>query len=257
MIFIDTHTHLYLSEFDADREAMLERARAAGVAACVLPNIDEESLAPMTDMADRWPELCYPMAGLHPTSVTDEWRTQLSATESLRDSGTVAGIGECGIDLYWDQSRLEAQKEAFALQLQWSLDSGLPVSIHIRNAFPEVFSVLDLFGDARFNGVFHCFSGGKEEAERAIARGFMLGIGGVITFKKNRLRDVIREVSPESVVLETDAPFLAPDPFRGKRNEPAYLPYVAEALADIWGMPLQSVAGITSDNACKVFTKLS
>jgi len=236
---------------------MMARATAAGVKACVLPNIDRESLKPMTDMAARWPGLCYPMAGLHPTSVSDDWHEQLRTAESLRDSGTVAGIGECGIDLYWDQTRIEAQKKAFAMQLQWSLDTGLPVSVHIRNAFPEVFSVLDSFGDTLFNGVFHCFSGSREEAERAVARGFMLGIGGVITFKKNRLRDVIREVSPESVVLETDAPFLAPEPYRGKRNEPLYLPYVAEALAELWGMPLHSVAGATTANACKVYTKLT
>ncbi len=257
MIFIDTHTHLYLGEFDADREAMIQRAELAGVKHCILPNIDRDSLLSMLEMTRRWPEMCHALAGLHPSSVNDDWQEQLVLAENLMKSRSIVGIGECGIDLYWDKTRLEEQKLAFSQQLRWSLDSGLPVSVHIRDAFKEVFEVLDAFGNVGFRGVFHCFSGGREEAEYAIRKGFYLGIGGVVTFKKNRLREVLKDVSPEFVVLETDAPFLAPDPFRGKRNEPAYLPYVAESLGGIWGMPVTSVADVTTANACKVFQNLT
>jgi TatD DNase family protein len=256
MIFIDTHTHLYLEEFDGEREAMLERANQAGISHCLLPNIDRNSLKPMMEMTTRWPGICYGMAGLHPTSVSDDYVLQLGEIAEYLSSSEVKGIGECGIDMYWDKSRIIAQKHAFTTQLQWSLDIGLPVSIHIRNAYQEVFEVLNTFGNTTFRGIFHCFSGNEEEAILAIKKGFLLGIGGVVTFKKSHLRNLMERISPDYIVLETDAPFLAPDPFRGKRNEPSFLPYIAEALAGIWNMPVQMVAEITTGNALKVYKNL-
>lgn len=253
MIFADTHTHLYLEEFDSDREAMMERALDAGVRYCLLPNIDSGSIQGMMNLAASYPGRCFAMAGLHPTSVKENFREELSAAHELVSEGSVIAIGECGIDLYWDKSHLAAQREAFITQLQWSLDLNLPVSIHIREAFPEVFEALNTFRHTVFKGVFHCFSGGREEAELAINRGFMLGIGGVVTFKKSPLQGILKEISPDCVVLESDAPFLAPVPYRGKRNEPSYIPLVAEKLAEIWGMPLASVADVTTANALRVF----
>jgi TatD DNase family protein len=256
MIFIDTHTHLYLEEFNPDREEMLERAMQAGVKHCLLPNIDLKSLDPMMDMTIQWPDLCYAMAGLHPTSIEDDWVEQLETISALIANDSVVGIGECGMDMYWDKSRVEEQKRAFAAQLRWSLETGLPVSVHIRDAFTEVFEVLETFGNEHFKGVFHCFSGNLEAASKAIKWGFLLGIGGVVTFRKSHLKELLESVSPEHVVLETDAPFLAPDPFRGKRNEPSYLPYIAETLSGIWKVPVSAVADITSGNALSLYKNI-
>jgi TatD DNase family protein len=253
MILVDTHTHLYLEEFEDDRGAMVGRAREAGVSYVLLPNIDHNSLTPMMQMVSDHPGFCYPMAGLHPTSVKEDYSEQLSEVQRLAFSGAVKGIGECGIDLYWDKQHIVQQYDAFEQQLRWSLELGIPVSIHIRDAFREVFEVLERFGNTRFKGVFHCFTGGVEEANRAIRYGFLLGIGGVVTFKNSHLRQLLKDFSPEQVVLESDAPFLAPMPFRGKRNEPAYLTYVAECLAGVWGITPEKAAEVTSDNACKLF----
>ncbi|MFO7722947.1 MAG: TatD family hydrolase [Bacteroidales bacterium] len=168
-------------------------------------------------------------------------------------SGKVSGIGECGLDLYWDKEHIEQQRTVFEQQLRWSLELDLPVSIHIRDAFSEVFEVLARFGNTRFKGVFHCFTGGREEAELALKYGFLLGIGGVVTFKNSPLRHILKEFAVDQLVLETDAPFLAPVPFRGKRNEPAYLTYVAECLASVWDMTPERVGEVTSANACNLY----
>lgn len=252
MIFVDTHTHLYLDAFDEDRREVMARAKDQGVRHFMLPDIDQESRLLMLQMEAEYTE-CRVMAGLHPTSVKDDYQHQLAAAEHLLNQGKVVGVGECGIDRYWDQTHLINQKEAFAIQLQWSLDRDLPVSIHIRDAFEDVFEVLSQFGNTRFRGVFHCFTGGLEEAGRALNYGFHLGIGGIVTFKKSHLPEVLKHLSPDNLVLESDAPFLAPAPYRGKRNEPAYLPLVAEKIAEIYGMSVQEAADVTTSNALSIF----
>jgi TatD DNase family protein len=253
MIFVDTHTHIYLDAFDNDREEMISRAHDAGVRYLMLPDIDSGSRPQMLRLANQYPDSCFPMAGLHPTSVKENYLDALEAARALLVEGKVAGIGECGMDLYWDLTYVEAQKDVFETQLKWSLEHELPVSIHIRDAFEAVFEVLERFGDTSFKGVFHCFTGGIAEAERALKYGFHLGIGGIVTFKKSPLPAVLSSIDPERVVLESDAPFLAPTPYRGKRNEPAYLPLVAEKLGEIWQMPLHQVAEITTYNAMQIF----
>lgn len=253
MNFIDTHTHLYLEAFDDDREGMLTRARANGIHRFYLPDIDSSTRSSMIKMGEDHPDECFPMAGLHPTSVKDNYLEELEEARKILSDIRIRGIGECGLDMYWDKSRIEEQKHVFESQLKWSLENGLPVSIHIRDAFSEIFEVLSKFGKTRFKGVFHCFTGGEEEAEIAFGYGFLLGIGGIITFKNSPLQKLIKNVDPERVVLESDAPFLAPAPFRGKRNEPAYLVHVAEKLAEIWCIPIKEVADITTANALRIF----
>lgn len=253
MIFIDTHTHLYLDSFDDDRDLMIKRAQEAGVAKFLLPNIDIDSIDPMLDLVSSYPGICFPMAGLHPTSAKEDFRHQLQKSDDLRWNKSIVGIGEVGFDRYWDKSYDAVQRQALITQIEWSLEMELPLSVHIRDAFNEVFEVLSLFGETRFKGVFHCFTGGIEEAEKAIGYGFHLGIGGVITFKNSPLQKVLQTVSPDKVVLESDSPFLAPVPYRGKRNEPAYLTYTAEKLAGIWGIPASKVAEATTANAEELF----
>jgi len=253
MIFVDTHTHIYLDAFDGDREAMLQRSTDAGVRYCFLPDIDTDSRGRMLEVAGAHSSMCFPMAGLHPTSVREDHSEQLLRAYELLMQGNVIGVGECGIDMYWDKSFLASQKEVFAAQLQWSLDTALPVSIHIRDGFSEVFDVLSTFGNTRFRGVFHCFSGGREEADRAIGYGFHLGIGGVVTYKSSSLPRLLKDIAPRHIVLESDAPFLPPVPHRGKRNEPSYLPFVAEKLAEVWQMALGDVAEVTTANALGLF----
>lgn len=253
MIFIDTHTHLYLDSFDDDRDLMISRAQEAGVVKFLLPNIDIDSTGAMLDLVSRYPGICYPMAGLHPTSAKEDFRDQLKEVDNLRRSAAIVGIGEVGFDRYWDKGYDAVQREALKTQIEWSLEMGLPLSVHIRDAFSEVFEVLSLFGKTMFRGVFHCFTGGEEEAEKAIGYGFHLGIGGIITFKNTPLQKVLQGVSPDRVVLESDAPFLAPVPYRGKRNEPAYLTYTASKLAEIWGITVNRVAEATTANAEALF----
>ncbi len=253
MILADTHTHLYLEDFDADREAMVARALATGVKYLFLPNIDRSSVTRMLNMARAWPGICFPMAGLHPTSVKDDYQQQLEQVGQLMDQEMITGIGECGLDMYWDKSRFHAQREAFIAQLKWARERDMAVSVHIRDAFHEVFEVLKSFGKSRFKGVFHCFTGGLEEAETALSYGFILGIGGVVTFRNSSIQSVLKQLSVEDVVLESDAPFLAPVPYRGKRNEPSYIPLIADKLAGIWDISVDSVAEATTHNALQLF----
>ena len=253
MNLIDTHAHIYLDAFDDDRDAMLARAFDAGVNTIILPNIDRESLTPMKALCRRYPKQLYPLAGLHPTSVKEDYVSQLEYIKKELDEGTYTGIGECGMDLYWDKTYLEQQKRAFAMQLTWSHELGLPIIIHIRDAFNEAFDVLESSGYQSFKGVFHCFSGTREDATRAVEMGFLLGIGGVVTFKKSNLPEIISGIDPSKILLETDSPFLAPVPYRGKRNEPSYIRLVAEKVADIWGCSIAEAARITTENATQLF----
>lgn len=254
MTLIDTHTHLFTEEFDLDLGEVIERAEAAGLAFFCLPNIDSDSVGRLHTVCDRYPGRCFPMMGLHPTSVKADFRRELDHIRSLFGQRNYIAVGEIGIDLYWDKTYLKEQKEAFEEQLQWSIDFGLPVSIHTREAFPEVFDSLHRVGADKLKGVFHSFGGSREELEEILrCPGFMIGINGVVTYKKSLFRDYLPLAPIERIVLETDAPYLTPVPFRGKRNEPAYILKTAEKLSEVYNLPLRSIAEKTSANAKSLF----
>jgi len=252
-MYTDSHTHLYLDAFDPDREQMLRRALDAKVTRMLLPNIDSSSMDAMFGLADRFPEHCYPMMGLHPTSVKDNYREELARVEKgLQREGIIA-IGETGIDLYWDKTYHKEQEAAFATQIAWAMELDLPLVIHARDSFQEIFQVLDKSGGPELRGVFHSFTGGMEELERALSYNFMIGINGIVTFKNSDLVDVVRAIPKNRLLLETDAPFLAPVPYRGKRNESSYLPETAAKVAEIHNLPREEIAWITSKNAEHLF----
>jgi len=253
MILIDTHTHLYLNAFNDDREAMVERAVASGVKYMFLPNIDSSSVRGMQALCERFPENCFPLMGLHPTSVKDNFRDELAQVEKLLDEQIYYGVGETGIDLYWDNTYYREQVEAFNRQIDLAMEHGLPLVIHARESFTEIFRILENRDISGLRGVFHCFTGKLEEAEHAIKLGFMLGIGGVLTYKNSGLDHVVAELGIEHLILETDAPFLSPVPHRGKRNESAYIIHVADKLAEVLGATAKEVAEATTRNACTLF----
>lgn len=253
MILIDTHTHLYLNAFDDDREQMIERAIATGIKYMFLPNIDSSSVKGMHSVCDSFPENCFPMMGLHPTSVKDNFREELGVVEKLLTENTYYGIGETGIDLYWDKTYYREQVEAFNRQIDLALEYDLPLIIHARESFTEIFRVLENRDISGLSGVFHCFTGNLGEANKAIELGFMLGIGGVLTYKKSGLDAVVEAIGLDPLILETDAPFLPPVPHRGKRNESAYVLHVADKLAEIMNISVAEVADATTANACKLF----
>ncbi|PKP52418.1 MAG: hydrolase TatD [Bacteroidetes bacterium HGW-Bacteroidetes-1] len=253
MQFIDTHTHLYLQNFDIDREAMLRRAFDRGTMMMLLPNIDKDSLEPLLKLADSYPGQCFPMLGLHPTSVGSDVEDQLMFLEQSFQKAEFKAVGEIGIDLYWDQTYRKEQILAFRTQLRWAKDRSLPVAIHSRDAFPLILDLVEEEQDGRLKGVFHCFTGDKFEAERILHLNFFVGIGGVITYKKSTLPEVLKHIPLTSILLETDAPFLPPVPYRGKRNESAYILEIAEKLAEVKQESLETIAEITTQNAQKLF----
>jgi TatD DNase family protein len=250
---IDTHTHIYLDRFKEDIDAVLQRAAEVGVERFYLPNIDKESIADLKALAAAHPQI-YPMMGLHPSHVKEDWEEQLAAVwEELDGETKYYAIGEIGIDLYWDKTFITEQQEAFRRQIRKAKEMHLPIVIHCRDAFDETFEVLEAEADEQLFGIFHCFTGNLEQARRALALNLKLGIGGVVTFKNGGLDKVVAELKTEDLVLETDAPFLAPAPFRGKRNEPAYLEQIAQKIADIHQISKEEVARITTENALKIF----
>ena len=258
-LLTDTHTHLFTEEFDEDRDLAIIRARESGVYRLFMPNIDDTSVESLLSTCKTHPA-CYPMIGLHPTSVDADWEKRLAAVETwLRGPETFYGIGEVGIDLYWDRTFRSEQMKAFDIQVQWALEFELPLSIHSRSAYPEVLEVLEPYRkEPALSGIFHCFSGSVEEAAPLLEyENFMLGINGTVTYKKSTLPEVLKHIPLERVVLETDSPYLAPVPHRGKRNESAYLVNVAEKLSDIYGTSLDEIAAQTTGNALKVFSKAS
>ncbi len=252
--FIDTHTHLYSDSFLEDRQEMIQRAIDAGVQKMLLPNIDVGSIDGMLDLEKRYPENCYPMMGLHPTSVQADWEKQLSVIEKQLFSRKFIAVGEIGIDLYWETTFKEQQIQAFSKQIEWAKQLQIPIVIHARNSFPEIFEVLDRHNDERLKGVFHCFTGTLEDVRKVQDYGgFIFGIGGVVTFKKSGLDQVVREIPLNQLILETDSPYLSPSPNRGKRNESAYIPFIADKLSDIFEISVEEIAKITSENAEKLF----
>jgi TatD DNase family protein len=257
MEFIDTHAHLYLPEFDKDRNLVVATARQLGVQKIILPNIDHTSILPLNKLTDCFPGVCFPLMGLHPTSVKEDFQDELITVREELASGRYYGVGEIGIDLYWDKQYLCEQRLAFEDQIRLALQYDLPVVIHARESFTEIFDTLEKFGNSGLTGIFHAFTGDADTAAKVIAMGFKLGIGGILTFKNSGLRDVLTSVSPEHIVLETDSPYLSPVPMRGKRNESSYLLYTAEILAKIKNMTLGQVADMTSANALAVFKKIA
>lgn len=249
----DTHIHLYNKEFDPDREQCIEQAVSAGVDRFFLPNIDLESIAPMLALEAAHPDRCFAMMGLHPCYVKEDWQEQLAVIESWWERRTFCAVGEIGIDLYWDKSTLALQEAAFSRQIQLANRYNKPVVIHCRESFNEIMAVLKKFPKQTPQGIFHCFSGNADQAREVIQLGFSLGIGGVVTYKKSGLDQVVKEIPLEHIVLETDAPYLAPVPFRGKRNAPEYVRIVAEQIATIKGITMEEVAAVTTENSRKIF----
>lgn len=255
MILTDTHTHLYLPEFDSDRDALIAEAKASGIERFFLPNIDSSSMDAMHILETKFPDNCFAMMGLHPTSVKENWKKELEAVEQNLSGRKYVGVGEIGIDLYWDKTFVKEQEQAFKRQIELANHYKLPVSIHSRESFEEIYSILLEIKKEQPCGVFHCFTGNADQASRAIDLGFYLGIGGVVTFKNSGLDKTLSEVHLKNVVLETDAPYLAPAPHRGKRNVPAFLKLVAEKVATIKNISVEEVAEITTENSRKIFGK--
>lgn len=256
--FVDTHAHLFTTEFDADRVETVQRAIDAGVSTLCLPAINAESLKPLLDMCDSFPGVCYPMIGLHPTELGDDYDSVLDRMYSLlKSDDRFVAIGEVGLDFYWDDTKKREQKDVFCRQIEWALEMGLPLAIHSRSAFDELYAIMDSYRGRGLRGVFHCFSGSEDEACKLLSfDGFYLGIGGVVTYKKSILPEVLKSVPLERVVLETDSPYLAPVPKRGKRNESAYVPHIADFLSGLYGCSVEQIAAVTTGNAKTLFPKI-
>lgn len=253
MIFIDTHTHLYLTQFDADREQVIERSKEKKVLYHLLPNIDTESIPSVQEFSSAFPENSFPMMGLHPTSVKEDYETELQNILDEINTGKYIGVGEIGIDLYWDKTFQEQQINSFTQQLQLADQLQLPVSIHSRNSLDLILKIIKDLALSNLQGILHCFPGNLIQAKRAVEMGLFLGIGGVVTYKNSGLQEVIRVLGCDHLVLETDAPFLPPVPYRGQRNESSYIPVIAERIAWITDKSLEEVAEKTTENALKLF----
>lgn len=260
-MIVDTHTHLYTEEFDADRAEAVARARAAGVGCLLMPCIDLPTLPRLTSMCDDYPGLCYPMIGLHPEEVREDWPQVLDAMKTLLDADRCeggphhfVGIGEVGLDFYWDVTYKQQQMEVLERQMAWAAEYRLPLVIHSRAAFPELYALFDRHRGDGLTGIFHCFGGTLEEARALLSfDGFVLGIGGVLTYKKSTLPDILRALPSDRIVVETDSPYLAPVPHRGQRNESAFIVDTLTKLADVWQCTPAEAARITTANASRIF----
>ena len=253
MKLIDTHSHIYSEVFDEDIAETIQRAKDANVGQILLPNIDSESIEPMFKLVKDYPGFCLPMMGLHPTSVKENFEEELAICEKWLNKESFIAIGEIGIDLYWDKVFLKEQQFVFDQQLKWAVERNLPVVIHARESFSEIFEILESFKSQNLKGVFHSFTGNFEQADKAIDMGFLLGLNGILTFKNSGLDQVIKEIDTRYLILETDSPYLAPTPKRGKRNESAYVALIAEKLAEIHNLSIAEVTKITSRNAQDLF----
>ena len=249
----DTHIHLYVEQFDADREAMILRAKSAGVSRFFIPAIDSSYHKRMFDLEKYYPYEVFLMMGVHPTSVKTNYKEELAKVKEWIDQRDFYAIGEIGIDLYWDTSFLKEQQDAFRIQIQWAKEKKWPIVIHCREAFDEIFEILEQEVDDDLRGIFHCFTGNLEQAEKAISFNMKLGIGGVVTFKNGKIDQFLNQISLEHIVLETDSPYLAPKPYRGKRNESSYIHYIIDTLATIYGKDFDEIAQITTQNSKDIF----
>ena len=253
MKFVDTHCHLYAKEFEHDVAEVLKRSEATGVEKFYLPAIDSSTLQAMLELEKKFPGKCIAMAGLHPCSVKENYKEELHIIEALLEKRKFAAIGETGLDFYWDKSFEKDQYNAFHAQVEWALHYDLPIVIHSRQSMQESISVVREHQKGELKGIFHCFSGTIESAEEITGLGFYLGIGGVLTYKKSSLPEVLKKIDLGFIVLETDAPYLAPVPFRGKRNESSYLIHIAQKLAEVKGVSVEEIASVTTANAQKIF----
>ena len=253
MQIIDTHTHLYLNQFKDDVDLVIERAKNAGIDKFIFPAIDSSHFKDMHELRNRYPENIYLMSGLHPVSVKDNYMEELNLVLKSLETHNYVAIGEIGIDLYWDKTFLKQQQEAFEFQIRLAISNNLPIVIHCRDGFDEIFEILDAEKCSKMRGIFHCFTGTLEQAVRAINLGFKLGIGGVVTFKNGRIDKFLNKIDIKNIVLETDAPYLSPVPHRGKRNESFYVTYVLKKVSELYGLNEQEIAKITSKNALEIF----
>ncbi|HEX4957315.1 MAG TPA: TatD family hydrolase [Lacibacter sp.] len=253
MQLIDTHTHLYLQEFKEDISQVLKNSLEEGVTRFYLPNIDSTSIHDMMALEQQFPDYCVAMMGLHPCSVNDNYMQELALVKHWLEQRSFAAVGEIGLDYFWDQTFVEQQKSAFQQQIEWALAFNLPIVIHSRNSLQDCIKMVKHNQNGSLRGIFHCFGGNAQEAKQITDLGFLLGIGGVITYKKSGLAEVVKNIPLDSLVLETDAPYLTPVPFRGKRNEPAYLKYIIEKLAEAKNCTIEEVADATTINAQKLF----
>lgn len=253
MHLIDTHAHIYSEQFDGDLPEMMERAMQNGVQRILLPNIDSGSTQRLWNMVNAYPERCFPMMGIHPCSVNETIADELKHVETELATGRYIAVGEIGIDLFWDKTYIKEQIASFEQQMEWAKELSLPVAIHCRDSFDEIFASVEKVQNGNLKGVLHCFTGNAEQADRTIALGLHIGLGGVLTFKNSGVADAVKNVPMDKILLETDSPYLAPTPHRGKRNESAYTKLVAENLAEVKGIPLEEIAQITTANAERLF----
>lgn len=253
--FIDTHAHIYLKDFDSDRDDAIQRSLDAGVKKIYLPNIDHTSVDAMLETELRYPETCVATMGLHPCSVKKDFARELYNVEEWLARRSFAAVGEIGTDLYWEKTFWHEQQEAFRVQVGWALKYDLPVIIHCRESLDQTIAMIEALQDGRLRGVFHCFGGTIDQATRIIATGFYLGIGGIITFRKGHLDGVLKALGPDNMILETDSPYLSPEPYRGKRNEPSYIPTIARKLAEAQETDPERIRKITTTNAIKLFNR--
>ncbi|MEO6523943.1 MAG: TatD family hydrolase [Mucilaginibacter sp.] len=253
MVLTDTHTHLYYETDIEKRDALIQRCLDKNIDRLFLPNVDSASVAQVFALVDAFPNNCFAMLGLHPCDVKADWETELGLIMAAKADHKIYAIGEIGIDLYWDKTTLPEQQKAFKKQIQWAKDLDLPINIHCRDAFDEVYAILLEENDEKLRGIFHCFGGTLEQAEKLIALRFYLGIGGVVTYKNAGLDKIVEQIALNHIVLETDSPYLTPVPYRGKPNESSYLVYVAQKIADLHQVSLEELATITTENSFKIF----
>ncbi len=254
MRLIDSHCHLYLEEFENDIQEVIQRAMDQGVDKFFLPNIDSSTTDSMNGLASKYPDNCFPMMGLHPTSVKENFKAELEHVRAGLESGKYKGVGEIGIDLYWDKAFIKEQVEAFETQIEWAKEFSLPIIIHARDSFPEIFASVDKLNDDKLTGIFHCFSGTLEDAKHIMNYGgFKMGIGGVVTFKNGKIDQFLDQVPLENLVLETDSPYLAPVPYRGKRNESSYLKEIVKKLSSVYSVSEEIIAEQTTRNSLEIF----
>ena len=250
---VDTHSHLYDVKFDDDCDAVVDRAVKCGVERMLLPNIDVETVQPMLDVCRQFPDNCFPMLGLHPTSIDKDFEQKLEIIASYLDNTKIVAIGETGIDLYWDKQYLDQQLEAFRIHIGWAKKYGLPLSIHCRKSYNEIVRIIKKEQDGTLSGVFHCFPGNMRQAQEVINLGFMIGIGGVVTYKNAEMATVVQHTGIEHILTETDAPYLPPIPFRGKRNESAYICNIVQKIAELKSITINEVDRATTENAERIF----
>lgn len=253
MTFVDTHAHIYSGKFSADIKEVIERSIDSGVDRIYMPNIDHTTIDGMLELEERYPDVCIPMMGLHPCSVKKDFEKELYIVEEWLNKRHFVAVGEMGTDLHWDKTFWEEQKEAFCIQSEWAVSKDVPIVIHCRETIDETIELVGDINSEKLRGIFHCFTGSSNQAEKILELGFLLGIGGVSTFKNGGLDEVIPDIDIEKLVLETDSPYLSPVPHRGKRNQPSYIPIIAERLADLKNMPLEEVAAQTTSNADHIF----